>query len=640
MEIHQKDILVKCTQEVSEAVNYRNFFLMICLTTMFSIIPDLSYGQLKEVKVLYDSLDQRIKESFFVRESDPMILDGAYTSYYFNGSVKSKGQYSNNKASGTWSYFFENGKLKMKSELFDDRDGAVWKYYFENGNVSQEGIIENGMKIGLWLFYYESGQLKSKGFYDKDKRNGNWNIYYEDNSLKAQAIYEKDVAWYREFYPSGELKMEGKITEGKSDSTWTHYYKNGVVKAKGEEKEGLKSGFWTYYHANGEKESEGFYKNGQKNGTWKYYYADGGINAEGKLVNNQKQGFWKLYYNSGASLAEAQYDNGTGKYTEFFESGKVKVKGFVKEGINDSTWNFFYEDGKPEGICLYKDGEGEYTGFYPNGKVKMKGTLKNGDKVGVWELFDEKGKLAGLYKTFYDDEEPVFVESKIEPIAPEKKKEPESSKPSYKFKQKKRISYFQPQINEYKSFILSTNPLQSLFGSFPVSVEYYYQERLGYELKLGLVRDPFYIANKNVASDVPYQRGFFIELRQKFYFERNNYGLLYFGHELRYTRSNFGVNLSDPVLNRFFKPTLNEDLIEYSLVFGDRVMESHANKGFTLDIWGGLGVGYRSVSKNWSNIPAVTRAYTDVNQSALSIPIRLGITLGYVFKYNPSPLYN
>ena len=69
-------------------------------------------------------------------------------------------------------------------------------------------------------------------------------------------------------------------------------------------------------------------------------------------------------------------------------------------------------------------------------------------------------------------------------------------------------------------------------------------------------------------------------------------------------------------------------------------MESHANKGFTLDVWGGLGIGYRSISRNWTNIPAVTFAYRDVNQDRISVPIRIGITVGYVFKYNPSPLYN
>ncbi|QNL20992.1 toxin-antitoxin system YwqK family antitoxin [Hyphobacterium sp. CCMP332] len=598
-----------------------------------------STAQLKEVRVMFDSLDQQVKEKYFVREDNPLILDGPYTSFYLNGNVKSKGQYQNNLPTGKWYYYFENAKLKMESEI-SENEGGYWKYYFENGNISQEGVLKDGKKTGLWQFYYESGQLKSKGYYKEDKREGNWNIYYEDNTLKAQAIYEGDIAWYREFYPSGELKMEGKISSGKSDSTWTHYYKNGNLKAVGEEKNGLKEGKWVYYHESGEKESEGTYEHGQKNGKWKYYYSDGALNAEGKLIADQKEGYWKLFYNSGASLAEGIYDDGSGKYTEYYESGKVKVKGFVKEGVNDSSWTFFYEDGSIEGQCNYEQGEGEYTGFYKNGKPKMKGKLKNGAKTGVWQLYDEKGKLAGLYKTYYDKEEPVVVEPKDPVVKKEPKKEPESSKPSYNFKQRRRISYFQARINEYRSFILSSNPLQTLFGSFPVALEYYYQERLGYELKVALIRNPFYIANRQVATDVPYERGFYIDLRQKFYFEKNIYGLLYFGHEIRYTRSTYGANLSDPVLNRFFKPSLNEDLVEYSIVFGDRVMESHANKGFTLDVWGGLGVGYRSISRNWTNIPAVSNAYRDVNQDPISIPIRIGITVGYVFKYNPSPLYN
>lgn len=603
------------------------------------MISVMGNAQLREVKILFDSIDQKVKERYYVLEKNPSIINGTYVSYFLDGTIKSKGQYSNNSPIGKWFYFFENGKMKMESEILEDGSTHM-KYYFENGNISQEGILNEARKNGLWHFYYESGQLKSKGYYTKDRREGNWNIYYEDNSLKAQAIYEKDEAWYREFYPSGELKMEGKITQGKSDSTWTHYYKEGIVKAKGDEKNGLKEGLWTYFHPNGEKESEGYYGGGQKNGHWKYFYTDGTLNAEGDLKNDQRQGAWNLYYQSGAEMAKGEFDEGTGSYTEYYESGKVKVKGFVDKGLNDSTWNFYYEDGTLEGICNYNKGEGDYTGYYTNGDVKMKGKLKNGEKVGTWKLFDEKGKLAGLYKTYYEKEEPVVVEVPEEVKEEKPKKEPESSKPSFKFKQKKRIKYFEPRINEYRSYILSSNPLQMLFGSFPVALEYYYQERLGYELKVAWIRDPFFSANNKVPSDVPYERGFFIDFRQKFYFDKNVYGLLYFGHEIRYTRSSFGVNLSDPVLEQFFEPVLNMDLFEYSIVFGDRVMESHANKGFTLDVWGGLGIGYRSVSRNWSNIPAVNFAYRDVNQDQISIPIRLGITVGYVFKYNPSPLYN
>jgi antitoxin component YwqK of YwqJK toxin-antitoxin module len=602
----------------------------------FFIQPSLA--QVKEVKVLYDSLDQRLKEKYFVLQSNPQVLEGAYESYYLNGKLKSSGQYKNNQASGKWKYFFENGKLKMEAELEDGGKSGDWIYYFENGNVSRKGRLVDGKKEGLWEFYYESGQLKSKGYYSDDLRDGNWNIYYEDNSLKAQAVYSKNEALYREFYPGGEKKVEGKILDGKSDSTWVYYYRNGKIKAIGNESKGLKEGKWTYFYENGEKESEGTYENGQKNGPWKYFYIDGALNAEGTLKQDQKEGFWKLYYNSGESLAEGNYKEGTGRYTEFYESGKVKVKGFIKEGINDSTWTFFYEDGTIEGECTYEDGVGEYTGYHKNGNVKMKGSLNNGEKAGVWRLYNEKGKLAGTYRTYYDKEEPLVVEDLKTPREEKPKKEPESTKPSYQFKQKKRIRYFEPRINEYRSFILSANPLQTLFGSFPVALEYYYQERLGYELKVAWIRDPFYISNKRVASDVPYQRGFFIEMRQKFYFEKNIYGLLYFGHEFRYSRSNYGVNLSTPIPS--FKASLNEDLFEYSIVLGDRLMESHANKGFTLDIWGGLGIGYRRVTKNWANIPAVSRAYQDVNEDPVSIPIRIGFTVGYVFKYNPSPLYN
>jgi hypothetical protein len=202
------------------------------------------------------------------------------------------------------------------------------------------------------------------------------------------------------------------------------------------------------------------------------------------------------------------------------------------------------------------------------------------------------------------------------------------------------MRYFDPVINEYRGFILATNPLAVLIGKFPFSIEYYIQERLGYEVQFQIIRKPFFIKNNNVKINETYLRGWDLAFKQKFYSPEGRLGMFYFGHELRLTSLNHFSNITDSTSHTPPKQvTLKkiETKFEYAIVIGDRWMTIYSDQwrrnslGFTIDAFIGLGVGYRLMHNKYENNSQYDGIFDDINDSKFAISPRIGINLGIIF---------
>lgn len=604
--------------------------------TLFSAISLSAAGQVK-VQTFYDKERTLLKEEYHVTDSFSQVVDGPYISYYFDGNVKSKGQFKDNQATGTWTHYYENGRKKMEGAMRDNQPYGYWKYYYENGRISMEGNVVGDRKEDEWIFYYENGNVKSRGRFENNEKDGWWNYFYEDGALKADASYDNGKGWYKEYYPSGNLKMEGLNNLGENDSVWTYYYETGVKKAEGAFHNGLKTGYWKYYYPNGNLSAEGTYEDGLKSGKWVYYHENGVVSSEGVERVGLKDGYWKLYHKDGSFKGESVYEDGSGEYTEYYPKGSVKIKGYIENNQYSGEWKYYYEDGFLEGEAFFVNGEGDFTGYYKDGSVKMKGKIKDGKNVGIWQLFEKDGSLAGYYKPYYQNDKPVY--KIVTALGASADSVADYLKPEYRFK-KRRIIYFVPRVNEFRGFIFSTNPLGVTVGRIPVAVEYYLQERLGHELHYLWIRDPFFTANQKVPVGEIYERGFSVALRQKFYHPGENFGMFYFGHELRYSSLAHYSNLaaSDPTGMEQAAARLDEQRVEYSLLLGARWMKFFGEKwvndeqktGITIDIYGGLGVGYRFFKQD-PHEAEVKKIFDEVGTKKRTIPIRFGVTVGYVF---------
>ncbi|MFA0964796.1 toxin-antitoxin system YwqK family antitoxin [Roseivirga sp. BDSF3-8] len=595
-------------------------------------VAGVCYAQTKQKSEYFDARKQHLKATFYLHDDDGTVLHGPYTSYYFSGGKESEGMFVEGEPTGIWSYYWENGHLKMKGELKNQSNFGLWKYYYENGQPQKEGYIYDGLRQDEWKYYYESGGLKSNGKYLDNTRVGIWNYYYEDGFLKAQAFYENGVGTYREFYTSGKLKAEGLNRDGVSDSLWTFYYDEGTIKARGEYEDGVKTGTWSYYYPNGNPSAEGEYTKGEAEGKWTYYHENGVMSSEGMQADGLKEGFWKIYAETGKPMGEGLFVKGEGEYKEFYPSGKLKVKGRIVDETNQGRWEYYYEDGSLEGEVDYIDGEGWYTGYYPDGTRYMTGRIKDNKRVGTWELYSADGSLAGYYRPIYENDKPVFklVESATENTGDNG---PGYSRPEYRYRNRK-LKYFTPRIGEFRGFVLAANPIATAFGDLPVYAEYYMQERLGYEAVLTLIRNPFFEGDATIDLNEVYTRGFSVTFRQKFYQQDRSIGMLYFGQGLRFVSQKHQVN-TDPLSTgegvRLLKAV--ERRGEYSLFIGDRIVKEAGNSGITIDIWAGLGLGYRYFNKQYDEGIGEDRLFDEISQSPFAIYPRLGINVGYIFNF-------
>ena len=595
------------------------------LPLLLFLLSSMAGAQSVEVRKHYDLEQLHIKEIYYVADSAQGKLNGPYTSYYYSGGIESEGNYEDNTPTGQWQYFFENGKRKMSGAIVDGESTGRWEYFFENGKMRMAGILRDNKRQGEWVYYFENGEVKSKGNFVDNLPDGIWNYFYEDGTLKAQAFYTEGRGKYKEFYHSGRLKAEGLNVDSKSDSTWTFYYETGRMKARGEYINGQKEGVWKYYHPNGTLSAEGNFADGEKVGSWEYFHENGLLASVGIEKEGQKEGYWKLYYDTGELFGEGTYEQGSGQYKEFYENGKIKTEGQFKKGARHGKWYYYYEDGSLEGFCLFENGSGKYTGYYDDGSLKMEGNIKHEKKVGRWKLFNKDGSLAGYYNPIYEDEAPVF---KVDETLVKETERRNYDKPEFLFRSKQ-IRYFTPRVNEYRGVILASNPALSLLGSLPVGLEYYYQERLGYELYFQYLQKPFYKSGNRVSPGELYRQGFSLALRQKFYEEHARYSMFYFGHQISYTNLSHLVNQTDPN-NPAALLTYNtrESRMEYGLFAGTRLLRDAGNGGLTVDIFAGGSIGYRDFRKNFTPDPTISALFDELEQESVSVQFIFGANIG------------
>jgi uncharacterized protein len=584
----------------------------------------------KRIEVYYDSDQKLLKETYYVRDTLSMLLEGPYVAYYASGSLKEKGQYTNNIATGLWEYFYESGTPKMQGELREGSNWGHWKYYFEGGSLSMEGPIYEGRRQDEWIYYYENGSIKHRGRYLDNTKVGIWNYFYETQQgqygpLKAQAFYERGTGHYKEFYPNSGLKAEGVYEDGRSEGVWTFYHPNGKPQARGSYKEGLRVGKWEYFHEDGTLSASGNFEEGLRQGRWDFYNPNGTLSSQGEMKEGKKEGFWKLYNQWGDFRGEGNFVKGEGEYKEFYESGRLKTIGTIRNDQNEGEWLYYYENGRLEGKANFKGGRGHYTGFYPDGSLNMEGEVEGGQRIGIWKMYKPTGELSGFYKVYYENEKPVY---KIIDDKPEERRE-SVGLPEYRYRVRT-FRNFKPQINEFKALIIASNPTATVLGSWPVSVEYYIQERLGYDFQFTFIRSPFFDQHSSMQAGKEYQKGFSFALKQKFYQLEDNLGMFYYGHELRVSPISHYTNLQEGNGLRDEPLRADELKMEYSMLFGNRLTRDAANKGWTADIFVGLGVGYRFVNERFPKSDSAYDTYfTSIRNNRLTVPIRLGVNLGY-----------
>ncbi|HET9487155.1 MAG TPA: hypothetical protein VFO54_06965 [Chryseosolibacter sp.] len=592
----------------------------IIFSVLIAVANHAVSGQGVTRQTFHDPEKKNLKEFYQVKDTVRNILHGRYISYYLNGNVESRGQFTDNETTGVWEFFYETGKLKMRGILKQHASYGLWEYFYESGQKSMQGIVNGKNREGEWISYYENGQVKEEGEYVDSKRHGLWKAYFEDGVLKGQIDYSNDSGRYTEFYHSGKVFGEGPKTGIHNVGRWRYFNEDGMLEAEGDYSGGKKQGRWTHYHPNGNISKRGDYVNDQPNSYWEYFYEDGKPSMSGSYENGIKSGPWKSFFPDGSPSSETLYREGNGEYREYYPSGKLKAKGTTVGEGRAGKWIFYYEDGTKEGECDFKDNKGIYYGYFPNGTLQTKGPIEGDLKTGTWEIYQEDGKLSGYYRPFYDNK---TLSDEIVALATK------SSYTKKPMRKGKRLTNFDPRVNEFRGLIVGGNPLMVFAGRLPFGVEFYLQERLGHEFEFIGIRDPFFKNDLNVPAGDKFERGYAICIKQKLY-NPLRVGMWYFGHELRFT--NFGHFINQPInaiSHELFTFSSIEQRIAWGPLLGYRISRSTVREGFTIDAFISGNVGYRGFDVD----PKFAGYFEDLNQSSLSTSFHFGVNFGNVFSF-------
>ena len=589
-------------------------------TLLFSYCSLTLYSQGVEVVSYFDADSIRIQEVITLKDSVSGILHGVYRNYFLNGNIQSTGHFDNGNQNGFWKFFYENGSIRSQGTLVGNQMHGKWMFFYEGGTKSQEGFFDKGTENGTWITFYENGSDKSLGSFVQGKKEGIWNYYYEEGQLRAQAYFRSDAGKFKEFYPSGNLLREGVMKEGREEGFWQFFYESDDKQSEGMYRNGNRDGLWIFYYPSGAVFSKGYYENNSPSNQWIYYHENGNVASKGSRLGGEKNGEWLLYYETGEIKAEGDYDSGDGEYVEYYPNGVIKSKGYVKNGKYQGKWKFYDDNGDLEGIGDFNLGNGMYTGYFPDGTIRMQGNVRNGKRVGTWKLFKPDGELAGLNKIIVENEKPMFFSGVFD------EGQLVSEKPGFRHR-KRRIRYFVPRLNEYRGIIGALNPGSTLFGSFPISSEYYMQERLGYEIQYIFHRKPFFVSNQSIDDDQVYSRGTKIRLRQKFYNQSNRGRMFYFGHEVQFGSIDNLANSNTSVAPLKF----SQYEVGYGFFIGSRYMRRPDGQGITIDANFGFSVSYLAGKIPSSYTDEQVMIFNEVDKSRVSLPFIFTLMVGNAF---------
>lgn len=98
--------------------------------------------------------------------------------------------------------------------------------------------------------------------------------FYKEDSMSKVLVQEK------QYYPEGQLKMEGRFQNKLREGEWKSWYEDGTLWSIGTFKAGKRHGKGIVYHPNGTKSIEGTYEEGRRIGVWKSWDESGNLLSE------------------------------------------------------------------------------------------------------------------------------------------------------------------------------------------------------------------------------------------------------------------------------------------------------------------------------------------------------------------------
>ena len=235
------------------------------------------------------------------------LKNGIYKEWYPDGTIKTKGKYSNDDKDGKWTEWNDNGGQKDREKTYKDGkeiEKTSWTYY-ENGQKKSEETWKDRKRDGLSTSWYENGQKKEEGTYKDWKQDGLWTHYTDVGNGKYEVTYKAGIYTVAVFTDNLGTNYKGSpiITDFiGQDGT---YLSGNKIEDKYDFskfpwqvatlKDGKLDGLKTEWYGNGQKKSEE---------TWKdrRFIVNNGWDKNGNIMVNNGNGLWTEWNDNGQNL--------------------------------------------------------------------------------------------------------------------------------------------------------------------------------------------------------------------------------------------------------------------------------------------------------------------------------------------------
>ena len=136
----------------------------------------------------------------------------------------------------------------------------------------------------LFLFFLSSCTQKTVENNDEDLVPEIENLWDNGNPKTVRFFKEegneKILVQEKQYYPEGQLNMEGSFKNKLREGEWNSWYEDGTLWSSGSFMAGVRHGKGIVYHPNGTKSIEGTYEEGRRTGLWKSWDEAGNLLSE------------------------------------------------------------------------------------------------------------------------------------------------------------------------------------------------------------------------------------------------------------------------------------------------------------------------------------------------------------------------
>ncbi len=251
-------------------------------------------------------------------------FDGAYTGYYFDGSIENVSYYKRGDRDSLYTSYYYGGIKNTEGRFVFGNKTGIWKFFDEDGKLNSTALYKNDQINGEKTYYFESGNKDEVSTYKDDELQGPLQKFDPEGALAYRIMFKNDNAESYS-YAGADGKLVPEIPIASINGVLKSYYQNGKPSRECGYNDGVKDGRDVVYYNNGQIRSSMTTVNGSAEGTSVEYYKNGKLKSSYNYLNGNAQGLCKEFYANGNLKKEAIYENGNahGPEKHYDENGKL-----------------------------------------------------------------------------------------------------------------------------------------------------------------------------------------------------------------------------------------------------------------------------------------------------------------------------